>query len=112
MIRLDFVSRVVTAAALVALAVTIGVWLTQAPLTTAPAAPPVKPAEPLPEPKLAPTPSAPRTAIPATIDVLGEAETVAPAAVPEPRAVEPAERKSQPRPACQPRRRGLFGRRR
>ena len=38
MTRLDLLNRVITAAALVALAVTLGVWLTRSPLTTAPAA--------------------------------------------------------------------------
>jgi len=34
------------------------------------------------------------------------------AAVPEPPAAKPVEPKTEPRPACQPRRRGIFGRRR
>ena len=38
MTRLDLLNRVITAAALVALAVTLGVWLTRSPLTAAPAA--------------------------------------------------------------------------
>ncbi len=68
MTRLDLSNRVITTAALVALAVTLGVWLTRSPLTAAPAAapptiaplpPPVKsirPAEALREPTLAPVP--------------------------------------------------------
>ena len=69
MTRSDLLNRVITAAALVALAVTLGVWLTRSPLTAAPAAttpptvaplpPPVKcirPAEALREPTLAPLP--------------------------------------------------------
>ena len=53
--KLDLLNRAFTAAALVALAVTLGVWLTRSPLTAAPAAAPVKIA---PEPTLAPPPPA------------------------------------------------------
>ena len=69
MTRLDLLNRVITAAALVALAVTLGVWLTRSPLTAAPAAttPPtvaplpspvksIRPAKTLREPTLAPLP--------------------------------------------------------
>ena len=73
----DLLNRVITAAALVALAVTLGVWLTRSPLTAAPAAapPPIAPlpppvksiraAEALPEPTLAP-PLHPAGAAPST----------------------------------------------
>ena len=107
MTRLDLLSRLITAAALVALAVTLGVWLTRSPLTAAPNARPVKIA---PEPMLAPPP-APPTITPTIIEVPGEVEIATPVAVPEPPAIEPTERKPQPHPACQPRRRGLFRRR-
>ena len=65
MTRLDLLSRLITAAALVALAVSLGVWLTQLPLTAAPAAPPVKIA---PEPILAPPPTPPAVN-PTTLEV-------------------------------------------
>ena len=108
MTRFDLVSRIVTAAALVALAVTVGVWLTHAPLTAAPA---VKPAEPLREPTLAPPPPPAPAVTPTTIKVPVEVEIAAPADVPEP----PIAKPSEPKPSCpssyQPRRRGLFRRR-
>lgn len=43
MTRINFVSRLVTVTALVALAVTVGVWLTRSPLTAAPTPAPAKP---------------------------------------------------------------------
>jgi len=105
----DPLSRLITAATLVALAMTLGVWLTRAPLTAAPATPPVKIA---PEPIVAPPPTPP-TVMPTTIKVPVEMEIAAhAAAVPEPPAAKPVEPKTEPRPACQPRRRGIFGRRR
>ncbi len=110
MSRLDLVRRVLTAATLVALAVTLGVWLTRSPLTAA--APPV-PTKTTPQPRLAP-PSVPISpdATPAAIEVPVEVEIAAPAAAaPEPPAAKPAETKPESHPACQPRRRGLFRRR-
>ena len=50
MTRLDLLNRVITAAALVALAVTLGVWLTRSPLTAAPAATTPPTVAPLPSP--------------------------------------------------------------
>jgi len=109
MSRFDLVNRVLTAAALVALAVTLGVWFTRPPLTAAPATPPVKIA---PEPILAPRPTPPIVA-PTTIEVPVEVEIAASTAtVPESPTAKPVEPKTVPRPACQPLRRGIFGRRR
>jgi hypothetical protein len=121
MTRLDLLNRVITAAALVALAVTLGVWLTRSPLTAAPAAippaatpvpPSVKAAEALPEPTLAPLPPPTTT----TTEVQLEVE-IAPAApiAADPPAVKatekPANGKAEPQSSYQPRRRGLFRRR-
>lgn len=105
--RLDLLNRAIIAAALVALAVTLGVWLTRAPLTAAPAASPAKTA---PEPILAPPPTPIRPATtPTIIEVPVEVEITA-TADPSP-AVAPAQPKPEPKPACQARRRGLFRRR-
>lgn len=110
MTRFDLLSRLITAAALVALAVTLGVWLNRPPLTTAPDAPPT--VKIIPEPILAPPP-APSRVIPTTIEVPLEVEIAAQAAaVPEPPAVKLVEPRTEPCPARQPRRRGIFGRRR
>jgi len=109
MSRFDLVNRVLTAAALVALAVTLGVWLTRSPLT---AAAPATPAKIAPQPILAPPPTPP-TVTPTTIEVPLDVAITAPvAAVPEPPAAKLVEPNTEPRPACQPRRRGIFGRRR
>lgn len=108
MSRFDLVNLVLTAAALVALAVTLGVWLTRSPLT---AAAPATPAKIAPQPILAPPPTPP-TVTPTTIEVPVEVEIAAPVTVPEPPAAKPVEPETEPRPACQPRRRGIFGRRR
>jgi hypothetical protein len=106
--RFDLLSRLINAAALVALAVAVGVWLSRSPLTEAPDAPPVKMT---PEPILAPTPT-PAGVVPATIEVPVEVEIVASAAAaPEPPAAKPLEPKPEPRPICAPCRRGVFGRR-
>lgn len=102
--KLDLLNRVITAAALIALAVTLGVWLTRAPLTAAPATTPVKAA---PEPNLAPPPPPP-TVTPTVIEVPVEVEIAAAA---EPPAAKPAEPNPEPRPVSQPHRRGLFRRR-
>jgi len=108
MTRFDLLSRVITAAALVASAVTLGIWLNRPPLTAAPDALPVKI---IPEPILAPTPT-PTRVTPTTIEVPLEVETAASAAaVPEPPAAKPLEPESKPCPACRPRGRGIFGRR-
>jgi hypothetical protein len=78
MTRSDLLNRVIAAAALVALAVTLGVWLTRSPLTAAPAATPptvaplpspvksIRPAEALREPTLAPLPP-PAVVTPSTV---------------------------------------------
>ena len=109
MTRLDLLNRALTAAALVALAVTLGVWLTRSPLTAAtPAAPVVKPApaEALATPTLAPLPlPAPATT---TTEVQVEVE-IAP--LPIPPAAKPADPKAEPQSNCQPHRRGMFRRR-
>lgn len=108
MTRFDVFSRVITAAALVASAVTLGVWLNRPRLTAAPDAPPAKIA---PEPILAPPPTLPR-AMPTTIDELLELEIAASAAAaPESPAAKPLEPKTDSCSACQPRRKGILGRR-
>ena len=104
--KLDLLNRTITAIALVALAIALGVWLSRAPLTAAPAAAPVKIA---PEPILAPPPVPVQPAtMPTIIEVPVEVEIAAAA---EPPAAAPAEATSEQRPAYQPRRRGLFRRR-
>jgi hypothetical protein len=102
--KLDLLNRAITAAALIALAVTLGVWLTRAPLTAAPATTPVKTA---PEPTLAPPPPQP-TVTPTVIEVPVEVEIAAAA---EPPVAKPAEPEAQSKPLFQPRHRGLFRRR-
>lgn len=102
--KLDLLNRAITAIALVALAVTLGVWLTGAPLTIMPAA---EPAEIAPEPILAPPPALP-TVTPTVIEVPVEVEV---AVTNEPPAAKPAEPRPESKPACQPRRRGMFRRR-
>ena len=97
--KLDILSRTVTAAVLVALAITLGVWLTRAPLTASPPAAPVKIVH---EPTLAPPP--PPTVTPTVIEVPIEVEIAAT----DPPA---AETKAESRPVSQSRRRGLFRRR-
>ena len=99
--KLELLNRALTAAALVALAITLGVWLTRAPLAAAPAATPVKIA---PEPTLAPPPAPVQPATtPTIIAVPVEVEIAA-----EPPAVKP---KPELQPINPPRRRGLFRRR-
>jgi type IV secretory pathway VirB10-like protein len=101
---MNLLNRILTAAALVALAVTLGVWLTHAPLT---AAPDTKPAKIAPEPIPAP-PTKPATT-PTVIEVPVEVEI---ADATEPPAAKPAEPKApEPQPNCQPRRWGLIRRR-
>ena len=103
--KLDLLNRTITAVVLVALAITLGVWLTRAPLAAAPAATPVKIApEPISAPP--PVPVEPATT-PTVIEVPVEVEVAAAA---EPLAAKPAEGTSKPRPTYQPRRRGLFRR--
>jgi hypothetical protein len=121
MTRSDLLNRVITAAALVALAVTLGVWLTRSPLTAAPAAippaatpvpPSVKAAEALPESTLAPLP--PPTATTTEVQLEVEIAPAAPIAADPPavKATEkPANGKAEPQSNYQPRRRGLFRRR-
>ena len=98
--KLDILSRTVTAAVLVALAITLGMWLTRAPLTASPPAAPVKIVH---EPTLAPPPPPPKVT-PTVIEVPVEVEIAAT----EPPA---AEAKAESRPAYQPRHRDLFRRR-
>ncbi len=105
MTRFDLLSRLITAAALVALAVTLGVWLNRPPLTTAPDAPP--PVKIITEPILAPPP-APSTVTPAIIEVPVEVEI---AAATEPPTVTSAQPRPKSKSACPPHRRGLFRRR-
>ena len=114
MTRLDLLNRALTAAVLVALAVTLGVWLTRSPLTAAPlpvapapVLPTVKPApaEALATPTLAPLPlPAPATT---TTEVQVEVE-IAP--LPIPPAAKPAE-PQKTHSSYQGRGRGLFRRR-
>ena len=105
--KLNLLNRAITAAALVAVAITLGVWLTHTPLTAAPAAAPIKIA---PEPVLAPPPVPVRPAtMPTIIEVPVEVE-IAATADPSP-ATTPAEPKPEPKSASQPHRRGLFRRR-
>jgi hypothetical protein len=108
--KFDLLSRAITAATLIALAVTLGIWLSRAPLTAAPATTPVKTA---PEPTLAPLPATPAVTppapiMPAVIEVPVEVEI---ADVSEPTAAKPAEPKSESYPTSRPRHRGPFHRR-
>jgi hypothetical protein len=128
MTRLDLLNRALTAAVLVALAVTLGVWLTRSPLTAAPlpvapapVLPTVKPApaEALATPTLAPLPlPAPATT---TTEVQVEVE-IAPLPIPPatpvvadpPPAAPPAAKPAEPQnthSSYQGRGRGLFRRR-
>ena len=105
--KLDLLNRTITAVALVALAIALGVWLTRAPLIAAPAAAQVKIA---PEPILAPPPVPVQPAtMPTIIEVPVEVEIAA-----DPPAVKPTEKpanaKAEPQSNYQPRRRGLFRR--
>lgn len=100
--KLDLLNRAITAVALVALAIALGVWLTRTPLAAAPAATPVRIA---PEPTLAPPPIFLESAMtPTVIEVPVEVEIAAPAA-------KPVEPKPEPQPVNPPRHRGLFRRR-
>jgi len=104
--KLDLLTRTITAVALVALAIALGVWLTRAPLAAAPATRPVKI---VPEPTLAPLPvPVEPTMTPAVIEVPVEVEIVTPA---DPPAAKPVEPKPDPQPINPPRHRGLFQRR-
>ena len=102
MTRFDLLGRILTAAALVALAITVGVWLVREPLTAAPAAPPVKIA---PKPILAPPAPVRPATIPTTIEVPVEVEVAA-----EPPAAKLAEPNPESKPTRPPRRLGLFRR--
>lgn len=102
-------SRVIVSAALIALGVMLGVWLSRPPVTAAAPAPmnsiPIKtPAEVAPESTLAPLPLA--AAVPASVE--GQVEAEIAAAKPSAKSAEPT---PEPHPICQPRRRGLFRRR-
>jgi len=105
-VTLTLVNRTITAAVLMALAVTLGVWLSRAPLTAVPAAAPVKTA---PEPTLAPPPPVWPVTTPTVLEVPVEV-IVAPIPVfaDPPKA---DESKPELRPIFPPRRRGLFRRR-
>ena len=117
--KLETLNRALTAAVLVALAVTLGVWLTRSPLTAAPlpvapapVLPTVKPApsEALATPTLAPLPlPAPATT---TTEVQVEVE-IAPLLIPPAPVVTdpPAANLAEPQSNYQPRHRGLFRRR-
>jgi len=110
--RINLLNRALTAAALVALAVTSGVWLTRSPLTAAtPAAKPA-PAETEESPALAPPPLPAPAAT--TTDVQIEVEIASPTTpvvADPPPAAKPAETKREPQNTYQPRRRSLFRRR-
>jgi hypothetical protein len=125
MTRSDLLNRVITAAALVALAVTLGVWMTRSPLTAAPAATPptvaplpspvksIRPAEALREPTLAPLPP-PAVVTPSTVttEVQVEVEIAPPLISPAPVVTDPpAAKPAKPQSNYQPRRWGLFLRR-
>ncbi len=97
--KLKLFSRVVTAVALVALGITLGIWLNRAPLTAAPV-------NTTPEPTLAPPP--PHTIVPTVIEVPVEVEI---ADVSERPAAKPAEPKSESYPTFRPHHRGPFRRR-
>lgn len=103
MTRLDLLKRIITATVLVALAVTLGVWLARAPLTTAAPAAPLKIA---PEPTPAPPPPVPVRPVTTVIEVPVEVE-IAAAAEP-PSVATTTEPKPEPKPASLLRRRGLF----
>lgn len=98
---MNVLNRALTVAALVALAVMLGVWLSRQPLTTA--VPPVTV-----ESTLAPSPiPVTSVAAPIIVEMPAEAEPATP-----PMAAKVAEPKPEPRRGYLPRRRGLFGRRR
>jgi hypothetical protein len=97
--KLELFSRIVTAVALVALGITLGIWLSRAPLTAAPVKMPT-------EPTLAPSP--PHMVEPTVIEVPVEVEITD---MSEPPAAKPAEPKPESRPAYRPHRRDLIRRR-
>ena len=114
MTRLDLLNRALTAAVLVALAVTLGVWLTRSPLTAAPL--PVAPAPVLPTVKPAPakalaTPTLAPLPLPAPVTTTTEVQVeveIAPLPIP------PAAKLAEPQNTHSPyqgRGRGLFRRR-
>jgi len=101
---MNLLNRIVTATALVALAVFSGVWHTRPSVTAAPVTLAVKTG---PEPTLAPPPVPVHPATTSTIiEVPVEVEIAATADL-CPTAT-PAEPKPEPKPACQSHRRGLF----
>lgn len=136
--KLEILNRALTAAALVALAITLGMWLTRKPLTAAPVptnTPPAKPSVPLrpvafSERTLAPLPLGPAAAPAASlqtvtteVDISYEiaplpiTSVVADTPAPTPPVAKPAEMPAVRRQVCQPAdcqqnyRRGLFRRR-
>ena len=104
---MKLLSRILTAAVLIALAVTAGVWLARPPLAAATG----RPTKIIPEPAWAPLPI-PAAPKPTIIEARVEAEIAATAA-PKPPAVKLTEKpaETRPQPNCPPRRRGLFRRR-
>ena len=98
---MNVLNRALTVAALVALAVMLGVWLSRSPST---AAPPTAADAPI----LAPSP-VPITSVAAPIIVEMHAEAEPATPVMAAKATHP---KPEPRCGYPPRRRGLFGRRR
>ena len=70
--KLDLLNRTITAVAMVALAIALGVWLTREPLTAAPAAQP--PARIAPDPIPAPPPPVRPAVMPTVLEVPIEVE--------------------------------------
>ena len=106
---MKLLSRILTAAVLIALAVTAGVWLAHPPLAAATGHPTKIIREPAgaPLPIPAPISAVPiaRPTTPLIIEVPVEVEIAAPAAaVSKPPAIKSNEPTPQPQPACQPRR--------
>jgi hypothetical protein len=109
--KLELLNRALVAATLIALAVTLGVWLSRAPLAAAPATTPT-PVKTAPEPTLTPPPAAPAvTPLPITPTVIEVPVEVEIATTAEPPAVESDGPRPESKPSCSPHRRGLFRRR-
>ena len=105
---MKLLSRVLTAAVLIALAVTAGVWLARPPLAAATG----RPTKIIPEPAEAPLPipGVPAVSLttPTITNVPVEVEIVA---EPASRCRQTGAKSKPPQSTCQPRRRGLFRRR-
>jgi hypothetical protein len=106
--RIDLLNRALTAAALVALAVTSGVWLTRSPLTAATPAPAEAEESPALAPLPLPAPAATTTEVQIELEI---ASPTTPVVADPPPAAKPAETKREPQNTYQPRRRSLFRRR-